>query len=260
LQIHTDIGSPFFTNSQLNKLRILIAKYLLPRANNIRVVSQRIKKTLTEQFNIEDEKICVLPIRISVPNTTEVQPKKFLNFRPTLLTVARLEKEKNVGQSLVVLAEIIKKYPDAGLIIVGDGSEKKNLIKNAKNLRIFDKVIFAGKQLGALSFIKGADIFLVTSFYEGYSLVLAESAYLSVPIVTADVGIAGEHLINMESALVCPVGDTSCFVRAIESMIENSTFKNRLAVNAHRSIVDSVPDEAKFLEQYKNCLKSCLKK
>lgn len=63
LQIHTDLFSPFFWRESLkNKIRVMLARFLLPRATTIRVVSGRIKRSLVKKCAIAEKNITVLPI------------------------------------------------------------------------------------------------------------------------------------------------------------------------------------------------------
>ncbi len=63
LQVHTDFLSPYFKKeSLLNRFRVWLAKSLIPKADGIRVVSQRIKKQLIEKLGTKEEKIMVVPI------------------------------------------------------------------------------------------------------------------------------------------------------------------------------------------------------
>lgn len=63
LQIHTDLFSPWFwRESTKNKIRVLLAHFLLPRATTIRVVSKRVKQSIIEKFSTSEDHIMVLPI------------------------------------------------------------------------------------------------------------------------------------------------------------------------------------------------------
>ena len=63
LQIHTDVFSPWFWRESLkNKIRVALARFLLPRAIVIRAVSERVKRSLIEKLAIPEKCIMVLPI------------------------------------------------------------------------------------------------------------------------------------------------------------------------------------------------------
>ena len=131
LQSHTDVLSPYFWKESLaNKVRVLLAKFLIPRANYVRVVSKRIKKSIMSELGIPDSKISVLPIFVDVQKIREAPVKtslreKYPQFNFVILMASRLTREKNIGLAIEAMAEITKKYSKTGLVIVGDGSERE---------------------------------------------------------------------------------------------------------------------------------------
>lgn len=188
IQIHTDLTSPYFVRqSVLNRLRLLIAQSVLPRAAQIRVVSQKIKEGIVKKYNLKSDSIYILPIAITLKPSTDtwVSP-----FAQTILVVSRLEAEKNVSLALKILAFL----PDQsiGLVVVGGGREEKALKRLAQKLGIEDRVVWLGPQRDVWPFYQAAKVFLMPSIYEGYGLVLVEAASLGLPIVSTDVGVARE--------------------------------------------------------------------
>ena len=205
LQVHTDIGSPYFQNfSFLNRVRIFISKYTLPKADSVRVVSDRIKKYISK--HISESKIYVKPIFVdaqkiqSAPIHTDLQ-KKYPQFNKIVLMVSRLEKEKNIAMAIRAWKIVLEKYKysaymvqtrSPGLVIVGSGSEEWGLRRLVEGLKMEGQVIFEGWQEDIASYYKTCDCFLVTSWYEGYGMTLAEAQAFGCKIVSTDVGIAEE--------------------------------------------------------------------
>jgi len=101
--------------------------------------------------------------------------------------VSRLEKEKNIPLAISAMKDMTKKYPKIGLVIVGSGSEKKNLKLN-------NNVVLDGwrDKETIYSYYKSADLLLVTSDYEGYGLTIIEALASGLPVLSTDVGIARE--------------------------------------------------------------------
>src|SRR3989338_4343713 len=143
MQIHTDIFSPFFTrHSVFNKIRAMLAKFLISRASCVRVVSERIKNSILRTRNIHLDvsrpSVEVLPILAEPLRTFDVRsdgerPSVFNEFDKTILMVSRLTSEKNIGLAIDAMAEVVKKHPKAGLIIVGDGPEREALELKTKS-------------------------------------------------------------------------------------------------------------------------------
>ncbi|MEK7514333.1 MAG: glycosyltransferase [Patescibacteria group bacterium] len=202
IQIHTDFLSPyFFKHSLLNSLRLILSFFLIPQAYSIRVVSERIKKSIVNHriLRIHESRISVLPIfvdaeRIRTAPVVASLKNKYPRFSRIVLMASRISKEKNIPLALDAFAELLKQMPDAGLVIVGSGPQLPYLQKRARDKGIKNSVVFEPWTDWEIlvSFYKTADLFLVTSRYEGYGMALAEAASCRTPIISTDVGIAPE--------------------------------------------------------------------
>lgn len=253
LQAHTDLLSPFFwQESFLNKLRVILAKFLLKRADGIRVVSQRIKKSL-EAIGIKKE-IFVLPIFVdaaeieNAPVRVDIR-KRYPKLDFIILSIARLAKEKNLGLLLEALAELSSKYPEMGVLLVGEGPEEKFLRKKAEKLGVPGKVFFEPWQQDLVSYYKTADVFALVSNYEGYGRTAIEAAAAGCPVVMTEVGCANEILKNNESALVIPVGDKEALKGTLTRLREEFGLKDGLRAAAKKTIA-FMPDKKTYLNNY----------
>src|SRR3989344_5984627 len=222
LQVHTDFMSPYFATENIkNKIRVMIAKFLLPKADCVRVVSERIKKSI---INFTNAPIAVLPIFTDIKKFQDADGSsiraRFSQFEKIVLVVSRLEPEKNVAQAIEVCAKIVTKYSKVGLLIVGDGSERKNLKSQISNLKLGDNVVFIGTQKEVAPYYVAADVYLHTSLYEGYGLALLEAYVAGLSIVTTNVGIVGD-VVSGEGIFVCQVDDEDCLVNALSSSLSN---------------------------------------
>jgi glycosyltransferase involved in cell wall biosynthesis len=147
IQIHTDLFSPYFKKgSVLNSIRVRQAKKILPHADEIRVVSERIKYSLIQHLKIPEEKIDVLPIYVDrrqiTSEASDYLAKKYPEFSFFIVMVSRLTREKNIGFALSVFHEVVRKYPTSALIIVGSGRDEEKLKKKAQQLHIGRHVKF----------------------------------------------------------------------------------------------------------------------
>lgn len=243
VQIHTDIFSKYFTRSFLNKIRVVISKFVLPRATCVRVVSKTIQKKLKRDS-------FVLPI--FVPQK-EVTKEIEYQFSFTILMVGRLTKEKNLSFALRSFKEILNKNPDVGLVIIGDGPEKSNLIKLSQKLGIGKNVVFEGWKDDIENYYNSADLFLHTSLYEGYGMVFIEAALSGLPIVSTSVGIAQELPV-----VLCDQDDISSVVDSVSKIIEDESFRNNVIGGLCKSVSDFVKTEEEYLKEYLNGIKNCL--
>lgn len=192
VQVHTDFFAPSFMHSTLNRIRLFVARFVLARADRIRVVSERIKDGIVRTY-APRAAISVLPIFVDVTKFRSahagVLAGRFASFSTRVLVVARLEKEKNVALAIESFATAAPK--DACLIIVGDGSERRSLEKVATRHDLARRIFFEGSR-AALPYYAVVDLVLVPSHYEGYGLVIIEALAAGKPVIAADVGVARE--------------------------------------------------------------------
>ncbi len=276
-QIHTDFLSPYFKKESLmNRLRTIVGKILIKKANNIRMVSQRIKNSLIK-IGIPEFKIINLPI-ISNIKSIENAPininlkQKYPQFQNILLVASRLSKEKNIGLIIKSMPAVLKNNPETGLIIVGEGPEKNNLklqttrLPSASpqandgqaNYKLQANIIFEPWTNDLASYYKTADIFILTSNYEGWSMAIIEAVASGCPIIMTDVGCAGEIIKNNESGIVIPVQNQKKLEEAIGLLLVDKNLRIKLSENAKKSIL-KLPSQEEYLEIYKKSWAALIK-
>jgi glycosyltransferase involved in cell wall biosynthesis len=250
LQIHTEIFSSHFRGFQ-NRVRKSYAKKILKNVDAVRVVTEALRMEIEP---LTQAPITVLPIYVDKEKIIN-EPVQFdlhaqYGWHFVLLTVARLAPEKNLGLMLEVLAQIRTTFPSTGLVIVGSGSEEANLKTKARNLGLDGFVAFVGWQEHLASFYKTADIYLQTSFYEGYGLSLVEAGLSNLPVVTTPVGIAGE-LTHAQDALIFPVYTPKLFIEGITGLIENPSKRENLRVNLKHTLEKKLLSKEDYLKTLK---------
>lgn len=196
VQIHTDFKSPYFRSGALNRVRALLAPWNLRKAKTIRVVSERIKRSLPAGVI---GKASVLPIFADVESIRRSQvpvglKQESFSFGKVVLMASRFTKEKDIATAIEAFARAASAYPDAGLVVVGEGPEKDALVEKAKSLGIENKTVFVSwtDKEKLASYMKVADAFLSTSLFEGYGLSMLEAHAAGCALVATDAGIAPE--------------------------------------------------------------------
>lgn len=224
IQIHTDLGHKYFKESSpLNKIRFMMAEFTLKYSDRVRVVSERIRKSV-EAFS---KNIDVLPIKMEISQGQSFEIEKPFPF--TLIMVCRLEKEKNIETVLKAIKNLDNK--NIGLCLVGDGSEKNNIQKMAQNMGILEQIYFAGWQDNLTPYYKMADVFVSASLYEGYGVSTIEAAYYGLPLILSDTGIAGDIFRN-NSAFICDAKDAGCFSENISKIYNNKNLAQKMGETA----------------------------
>lgn len=263
-QVHTDFLSPYFKKEFfLNKIRVLAGKFLIKKADNIRAVSRRIKNSLIK-IGVNEEKIFVLPIISNIKDivTKPIQinlHKKYSQFKNILLVASRLSKEKNIELVIKTMPIVLKNNPATGLIIVGSGPEEEKLKRRVVNYKLQKNVIFEPWTKDLISYYKTADIFILTSNYEGWAMTVIEAAASGCPIIMTNVGCAEEIIKNNESGIIIPVQNQKILEQSIIKLINNEFLRKKISENAKKA-VSKLPSQKEYLEIYKQSWQNLIKK
>ena len=252
LQVHTDFLSSFFGDSLRNKVRIKIGKWTLPRADCIRVVSKRIKASLAQISPDLASRARVLPIAVdfelqkAAPIVTDLR-KKYPGFKKRILMASRLTREKDISLALRVFPRILSEHPSTALIIVGEGPFASVLKNEVVRLGIEKNVFFEPWSSDLPSYYKTADLYLLTSLYEGYSLALLEAATCECQIVSSDVGCVGYELDRDSIDVFVPHDEESL----------HSALRTAIQVKKTPHITEQLLSKEQFLKSMKNNWHSC---
>ena len=115
--------------------------------------------------------------------------------RPLLISVGRLSPEKGFSRLINILSRLRAEGLKYELWLVGDGPEYKNLYKLIDSLNLRDSIKLLGNQSNPHKYTAKADLFICSSFREGYSTACTEAAILGIPIISTNVSGA-EEIIN----------------------------------------------------------------
>lgn len=263
IQEHGDYFSEKYwrNESLLNFLRYYLGKFLIKRADSIRVVAQRIKNALSK-MRIDKNRIVVVPVYTEIKtgsNSVDIELQKKHKDKFVFLTLARLVKQKNLPLLIKAFKNVAKKNNQAILLIVGKGPEKKKLVSLAKKLRLGDKIFFIDWTDDIYSYYNLADVYVLSSNYEGWGRVIIEAAGCGLPIIMTDVGCAGEVIKSGESGLVVPIGDKKELEEAMIKLIGDKESRERLGEEAKKQI-SNLPNREKTLNLYKLSWEKALNK
>ena len=153
--------------------------------------------------------------------------------------VARLTRVKRhdvLIDSFRLIAEIA---PDAVLLIVGDGELRAELQGQVNGAGMEDQVIFTGTLLNTPLPQQLFDIAVLTSENEGFPNALVEAAACAVPIVAPPVGGVVDVLLDGQTGLTVPVGDTQLTARVLLSLLHDRHLRTSLGANGRKLVAAS---------------------
>lgn len=229
--------------------RKLIARYVLNEAQSIRVVSQRLKDELKDEFLLPDEKINILPIFIDQSGI--IAKDDYRSGIPFVFVwVGRLVEVKNAELAIKAIKLLKDESFKVVLNIVGSGPCQNKLENLVKDLDVVDQVNFVGQVFNVGSYYQNADTFLLTSNREGWGMAVVEAASYGLPIIMTDVGLAGDVVKDNISGLIVPVGDTKALMTAMKKVIIDVDLREKLG-RAAKIAVDILPNQEKAHLYYK---------
>lgn len=150
--------------------------------------------------------------------------------------VGRLEKEKGGDRLLSAFARITERFPAARLAVAGDGSQREALEQQAADAGIADKVSFKGMlDVGAVrELLDDSDVYLLTSYTEGFGLVLVEASAAALPLIAYDVRTGPRTIIeNGVNGYLIPDGNQELFAASAVKLAEEPKLRREMGMKAY---------------------------
>lgn len=229
-----------FTNS------LRFADYVIAAS---RGVADDMKKTV----NMGSEKVKAIYNPVDVEKVIETSKddvvENIFSHSPVLIGVGRLEKQKGFCYFIEALPEIKKKYPDAQIVLLGKGSLENELKKKARELRIEDCVHFLGFVDNPYKYMRAADVFVLSSLWEGFGLVLVEALATGTSVVATNCPHGPTEILKEGEfgRLVSPGGSKSLAVGVIQSLESKKLTTKKLEERARYFSPQKVSSEYKKL-------------
>ncbi len=164
---------------------------------------------------------------------------------PSFVQVSRIVKQKALFRLLEVHKNLIEEGYQYKIYIVGDGDLRKNLEEKIKEYGLEDSFVLLGQKENPYPYIQAADTFMLTSFYEGYPMVLLEAKALDKFILLTD-SAARETLTGYENSLVVPNSEEGIYkgiVSVLEGKVKKSKKKKDRNLGLLKQIVDILEGE-----------------
>lgn len=142
-----------------------------------------------------------------------------------ITAVGRLNVAKDYPNLLHAFADVLQNLKNVQLWIVGDGELRKNLEDEAVKLNIESRVRFCGVQYNVADWMNAADVFVLSSAWEGFGLVVAEAMACEKVVVATDAGGVKEVL-----------GDSGFLVPTRDAVALSYALKNALSLDQSEAL------------------------
>lgn len=217
-----------------NKLIRFLRKMLYHRSDGFVFQTEDAKDYFSESIQLRS---CVIPNPVNESISRDICERK----TNKVVTVARLEPEKNTIMAIQAFERVLTKHSDYDLYIYGEGSYRDEISKYISTRHLEDKVHLEGFVSDVYDRIKDAKAFVFPSNYEGISNALMEALALGIPTVSTDHPIGGARLLikDGETGFLVPVGDVDAMANRLELILSDQALGNRISQNSVSYIFDS---------------------
>jgi glycosyltransferase involved in cell wall biosynthesis len=132
------------------------------------------------------ERIAVIPNPVSDAIPTGPIPSKPAGSRRTIVGMGRLERQKGFDLFIRAFASVAGARPEWDLSILGEGGERAALETLVRNAGLSSRIALPGREADTWSALRAADLFVLSSRYEGFPNALCEAMACGLPVIAFD--------------------------------------------------------------------------
>jgi len=222
-----------------------ITQFSIEKSDGITAVSQDVRRHTYEVFGISKE-IRVIHNFVNVDMYRPDQNRP--NGEKRLMHISNFRPVKRVLDCIRILAEVIKQTP-AHLYMVGDGPDRPEAHRLARELGIAAHVTFMGKQDHVERLFPGMHVLLMPSEMESFGLASLEAMACGVPPVATRVGGLPELVTDTVDGFLEPVGDIARQAGRVIELLTNPGLYEKMAQAARHTAVERFAS-SKIIPQY----------
>ena len=211
------------------KVWVKLRQWTYPFADRIVVQTKRAGDYFSSKLQ---ERICVIPNPVLLPPDEKKISDKLLSDR-SLIGIGRLEPQKGFDLLLEAMAKLKDCYPEWTLTILGEGELRPQLESLRNELGLGDRVHLLGRVKNPHEFLKQADIFIMSSRFEGFPNALCEAMACGLPVISTDCPNGPREIIrDGVDGILVPNEDVSTLATAMERLMSDGKERQRLADRA----------------------------
>ena len=181
-----------------------------------------------------------------------------------LLYIGRLEERRNIKFILEVFKYVLEaeKNQTIKLVLIGEGrhEDKESYFKYAKKLNIVDNIVYIPRmeQSKLKSIYEVSDLFLLPTKYEIFGMVLLESMYFGLPVITSINGGSLTIIEDNENGIIIDEFDVKLWSDSILKILNDNELRNKLKINSQNTIKNKYTWDIltdRYIEVYKKYIR-----
>ena len=232
VHVHTEHSRTIFPDA---KRRMVAERVLSNFVDTITAVSNQVRNDMIKYEKIHPEKTQVIinGIETDVPSITQSREALLahLGIKENALIVGvccRLVEQKGVQYLIESIPDVLRSYPCAKFVIVGDGPLRAELEELSVRLGVGPSVVFTGFRTDVNDLLHVIDVYVLPSLFEGTPLGLLEAMRAGCPVIVTNVGSNDELVEDGMSGLIVPPKRPDLLSQAVIKMLSDSS--TRLAM------------------------------
>ncbi|MBD3235046.1 MAG: glycosyltransferase [candidate division Zixibacteria bacterium] len=228
------------------KVNILQDRISARFTNRIVAVGDPLNRYLIDRVGLHPEKVVTIRNGIDTERFKSSDEREsvrrefgFTDNDVVIVIVARLAPVKNHSFLIDTFHTVSSIFPQARLLIIGDGPLRSQLENQAVSLKLTDKVVFTGDRHDVPRLLAAADIATLCSHSEGISLTLLEAMSSQLAAVATDVGGNPDIVTHGENGYIVKLNDKSDYADKLSKLIHSGDLREKFGIKARNEVVAS---------------------
>ena len=207
---------------------ILQNKYKLSKTKFL-CVSKECLNFYLKNLSLPKERFIYFPNAINFQVFVNKSKKKIGNSSIKLITIGRLDKNKNHKFSILIVEALKKQGHNVILTIVGDGPLKMDLLEYVKLKKLTKNVFFLGKVKNIQETLWQHNLYLHTALSESFGLTILEAMASGLPVITLDAKGNRDYIEHKKNGFIFKTQDIYIFIDCILELLSNKNLYNSVS-------------------------------
>ncbi len=238
-------------------------------ADVVVIVSQKVEEKMIKARVVSPQKSIVIYNGIDINKFKFQDEEKRKEIREkfnlkesnkVLISVGRLFKAKGYPYLIEAIKILKEKYPEIVLLILGEGEEREKLEKLIRKDNLDKNIFLLGRKENVADFLNVADVFVLSSLWEGFPNVILEAMACGLPVVATNVGGVEEIIEDNVSGFLVEPKNPSALAKKIEFVLNLNSGKRKEIGKKGRKTIEEKFSLGKMIKSYENLYEKLFKK
>lgn len=244
---HNTLSKAYAGRGAIHRQFLRLSMWLAyPFADSRIAVSKGVAADLSRLSCLEENRFTVIYNPAAKSNNSVrhgERPQELAADAKIVLSVGALKYQKN-HELLIEAFSKMPAYLDAQLCILGEGELRQKLENLVSEKRLEGRVLLPGFRQDLSAYYQSADLFVLSSRYEGFGNVIVEAMEHGIPVVSTNCPSGpSEILADGRYGRLVPIGDADALVKAMLTALQESPDRESLKARARDFSVDKIADE-----------------